>query len=133
MATYTIRDFERDFPDDEACLAWLVQLRWPDGITCKKCQKVTNHYYIEGRKSYSCQECGNHVHPTAGTIYHKSRTPLPVWFYAVYLIVSAGGEITARKLEHDLGVTYKTAWRMRKLIKERLADEDLSGIHSSSD
>ncbi len=124
MQRYTIRDFQREFPDDATCLQWLFDYRWPDGITCKKCGVVNaKHHYIASRKSFSCQECGNHVHPTAGTIYHKSSTPLTLWFYAIYLIAQTRTDISAKQLERELGVTYKTAWRMAKLIRSRL-DED---------
>lgn len=123
MEKYTIRNFMLDFPDDAACLEWLKNHRWPDGITCEKCERVTKHHLVESRKSYSCQECGNHVHPTANTIFHKSSTPLPSWFYAVYLMASTRCGISAKQLERELGVTYKTAWRMFRLIRERLSND----------
>ncbi len=123
MEKYTIRDLRREFPNDEACLEWLKNYRWPDGIFCDTCQEVTNHYLVIKRKSYSCQTCGNHVHPTADTIFHKSSTPLTLWFHAVYLMSQTRGGIAAKQVERELGVTYKTAWRMCKLIRERL-DED---------
>ncbi|MBN1680749.1 MAG: transposase [Anaerolineae bacterium] len=121
MQRYTVRDFQNDFPDDEVCIEWLKNHRWPNGIHCEQCDKVTKHYYIASRKSYSCQECGHHVHPTAGTIFHKSRTPLSLWFYAIYLMALTRGRVSAKQIERELGVTYKTAWRMAKLIREALA------------
>ena len=123
MRKYTIKDFMTDFPDDVSCLEWLKNHRWPYGITCKNCQKVTKHHLVESRKSFSCQECGNHVHPTAGTIFHKSRTPLTSWFYAIYLMSSTRCGISAKQVEREIGTTYKTAWRMCRLIRERLCDE----------
>jgi transposase-like protein len=123
MEKYTLKDFQRDFPDDKACLDWLMGYRYPDGVTCKVCGKVTKHHFVESRKSYSCQECGHHVHPTAGTIFHKSSTKLTLWFYATYLMAQTRGGISAKQLERELGVTYKTAWRMFTLIRSRL-DED---------
>ncbi len=112
MERYTIKDFRKQFPDDDACLVWLKQYLFPQGITCKVCQKITKHHKVAKRKSYSCDRCGHHVHPTAGTIYHKSSTPLTDWFYAVYLMASTRCGISAKQLERELGVTYKTAWRM---------------------
>ena len=122
LKRYTIEDFHLDFPNDNSCLNWLKDYHYPNGIYCKNCDKVTKHYLIESRKSYSCQECGNHVHPTAGTIFHKSSTSLTLWFYAIYLIGQTQGNISAKELERELGVTYKTAWRMVKLIQSRLDD-----------
>ncbi len=121
---YSLQNFLTDFPDDKACLERLRENRWPDGIPCKVCGKVTNHHYIQRRKSYSCQRCGHHVHPTAGTIFHKSSTPLTLWFYAIYLVTQERGRISARQLQRELGVTYKTAWRMVTLIRRCLDDND---------
>ena len=64
--------------------------------------------------------CGNHLHPTAGTIFHKSSTSLHLWFYAMYLMTSTRCGISAKQLERELGVTYKTAWRMAHLIRHKL-------------
>jgi transposase-like protein len=79
---------------------------------------------MASRKSYSCQVCGNHFHPTANTIYHKSSTPLTLWFYATYLMASTRCGISAKQLERELGVTYKTAWRMFKQIRSMLVEDD---------
>jgi transposase len=119
---YTIRDFEREFPDDDVCLEWLKGHLFPNGIFCKKCQRITKHHRIASRRSYSCDHCGNHVHPTAGTIYHKSSTPLRLWFYAIYLMSSTRCGIAAKQLQRELGVTYKTAWRMFRQIRAMLAE-----------
>jgi transposase len=129
MLKYPIKNFREDFPDDETCLEWLKNYLYPDGIHCEKCEKVTTHYKVKGRKSYSCQFCGHHVHPTAGTIYHKSSTPLTDWFYAVFLMASTRCGIAAKQLERELGVTYKTAWRMFHQIRSMLDESDnvLSG------
>jgi transposase-like protein len=120
MKNYTLQDFQTDFPDDKTCLDWLVNYRYPQGITCKNCGKITKHHFVESRRSYSCQECGHHVHPTAGTIFHKSATPLNLWFYAIYRMASTQCAISAKQLQRELGVTYKTAWRMVTLIRSRL-------------
>lgn len=126
---YTIQDFEKQFPNDDVCLEWLKNHLFPNGILCVKSQKITNHYKMANRKSYSCQNCGNHFHPTANTIYHKSSTSLRLWFYATYLMASTRCGISAKQLERELGVTYKTAWRMFKQIRSMLAENDttLSG------
>jgi len=123
MDRYTIQDLQRDFPNDAACLEWLKNYRWPDGIQCNGCGKITTHHLMKTRRSYSCQECGHHVHPTAGTVFHKSRTPLTLWFHAIYLMAQTRGGISAKPVEPETGVTYKTAWRMCRLIRSRL-DED---------
>src|SRR3972149_5342262 len=122
MLKYTFKNFQRDFPDEATCLDWLKQERWPNGFYCEFCQKITNHYAMTSRKSYTCEWCGNHVHPTAGTIYHKSSTPLTVWFYVAYLMAQTRGGISAKQIERETGVTYKTAWRMCKQIRVALGE-----------
>jgi transposase len=128
MQRFTIDHFNQQFPDDETCLEWLKDYLYPDGIFCPTCERVTKHHRVASRPSYSCQHCGHHVHPTADTIYHKSSTPLHKWFYAVYLMAQTRCGISAKQLERELGVTYKTAWRMFKQIRSMLQeDESLSG------
>jgi hypothetical protein len=121
---YTIRDLQRDFPDDDACLAWLKDYLYPEGIYCPVDNKITPHHKMKKRKSYSCELCGHHVHPTADTIFHKSSTPLTLWFYAVYLMASTRAGISAKQLERELGVTYKTAWRMFHQIRKMMTDDE---------
>ena len=123
MQSYTFRDFRRDFPDDDTCLDWLKSYRWPEGISCKKCGRVTKHHRVRSRPCFECDWCGTHVHPTAGTIYHKSRTPLTVWFHTIYLMAQTRGGISAMQVQRETGVTYKTAWRMCNLIRKALAED----------
>lgn len=70
------------------------------------------------RKAYCCAHCGDHLYPCAGTIFQDSRTPLQVWFYAIYLFTVSRNGVAAKELERALGVTYKTAWRMAKQIRD---------------
>ena len=129
MERYTFEKFNREFPDDAACLEYLKNSLYPDGIHCATCDKVTAHYRVASRPSYSCQFCGNHVHPTADTIFHKSSTSLRTWFYAVYLMSATRCGISAKQIERETGVTYKTAWRMFRQIRSMLNDETpLGGV-----
>jgi transposase len=123
-STYSLMDFERQYPDDAACLEKLVEWLYPDGIHCPKCQKVTKHHRDAKRPSYSCQECGHHEHPMSGTIFQDSATSLKLWFYAMYLMASTRCGISAKQLEREIGVTYKCAWRMCKQIRSMLDESD---------
>ena len=134
---YSLVEFMRDFPDDETCLTWLWNTRYnlgDDTAHCARCGEVrTFRRYTakQQRQDWTCTACGLHVHPTAGTIFHKSSTSLHLWFYAMYLMTSTRCGISAKQLERELGVTYKTAWRMFTLIRNELMtqddDEPLSG------
>lgn len=125
--TYT--EFLRRFPDSDACLEHLKQKFYPDGTECPKCHKASKFHRITGRSAYSCQYCAHHVYPTAHTIFHKSTTSLQLWFWAIYLISSSKCGISAKQLGREIGVTYKTAWRMMKQIRTLLGEDDepLSG------
>jgi transposase-like protein len=124
MQRYTIEDFNRNYPDEDSCLERLRKRHYPDGSVCEKCGRQTKYHRDAGRRSYSCQFCGYHVHPTAGTIFHKSTTSLRLWFYAIYKMASTRCGISAKQLERELGVTYKTAWRMFHQIRKMLTDDD---------
>ncbi len=123
MQKYTIRNFNQDFPDDDACLESIVQMLYPEGTVCRACNEVRPHHKLTNRKAYSCDYCGTHVYPLAGTIFEKSRTPLKSWFYAMFLMASTRCGISAKQLERELGVTYKTAWRMFKQIRTLMAED----------
>src|SRR2546430_13865719 len=125
----TFAEFLRRFPDNDACLENLKERFYPNGTPCPNCEKPSRFHRIKGRSAYSCQFCGHHVYPTAGTIFHKSSTSLQLWFWAVYLIASSKCGISAKQLGREIGVTYKTAHRMLKQIRTLLGDESgpLSG------
>jgi len=109
---YSVADFNRDFPDDGACLEHLVLLIYPDGIRCRSCGVPRKHHRLNARRALSCDYCGTHVYPLAGTLFGRSSTTLKRWFYAMYLLLSTDGELTDKELQRELGVAQKTAGRM---------------------
>ena len=122
-STMTYSRFLQLFPDNDACLEYLKAKFFADGTPCPKCGKATKFHRIKGRSAYSCQYCGHHVYPTAGTIFHKTTVSLQLWFFAIYLMSSTRCGISAKQLEREIGVTYKTAHRMFKQIRTLLSDE----------
>jgi transposase len=122
-------EFMREFPDNEVCLTYLWRTRYaPDGMhaRCPRCETkraFRRYETAQQRQSWSCTACGLHLHPTADTIFHKSSTALHLWFYAIYLITSTRCGISAKQLEREIGVGYKTAWRMFNLIRNSLMAE----------
>ena len=117
------------FPDNDACLEYLRGKFFPDGSECPGCGKQTKFFRIKSRAAYSCMYCRHQVYPTAGTIFHKSTVSLQLWFFAIYLMSSTRCGISAKQLEREIGVTYKTAHRMFKQIRTLLSDDEgqLSG------
>jgi transposase len=121
---YTIEDFNREFPNDDACLAHIANERFPGGmVNCEKCRVDRKHYRVSGRTAYACDHCGHHVYPLAGTIFEKTTTSLRLWFYAMYLMGSTRCGISAKQIQREIGVTYKTAWRMFKQIRSLLGED----------
>jgi transposase len=130
QSLYSVEEFRQEFPDDEACLEWLWRERYsPDGehAHCPKCKQERSFKRYETkqqRQSWTCTGCGHHIHPTAGTIFHKSSTSLRLWFYAMFLVSSSRCGISAKHLERELGGNYKTAWRMFNKIRNELMQQD---------
>jgi transposase-like protein len=131
---FSLVEFMRKYPDDAACLDALWREKYaPDGhhAHCSRCDRERKFHRTTTRASFTCDTCGLHVHPMKGTIFEKSTTSLQLWFYAMYLMASTRCGISAKQLERELGVTYKTAHRMMKRIRTELmtdeGDEPLSG------
>jgi len=120
---YTIAQFNKDFPDDDACLEWLRNQLYHKKIYCPICAKPTKHHRIRTKKVYGCDYCGHQISPTAGTIFEHSPTSLKLWFYAIYLMTATRCGISAKQIQRETGVTYKTAWRMFHQIRSLLRDD----------
>jgi transposase len=123
---FTINDFRTQFPNDDACLDFLKDQKYPSGLEpCKKCGVDRKHHRVTGRPAYACDYCGSMISPMAGTIFEKSSTSLCTWLYAMYLMSATRFGISAKQIQRETGVTYKTAWRMFKQIRT-LMSEDVS-------
>jgi transposase len=127
---YTVKDFNADFQTDADALEFVFKMRWPKGAKCKCGKKGARFYPIRGRKCYCCSKCGYQISPTAGTIFHKSETPLKSWLFAMFLISNSKNGVSAKELQRQLGVTYKTAWRMAHQIRKLMQGDGgiLKGI-----
>jgi len=112
---YSILDLKRDFPNDGACLDLIF-----DTLHSRKCSCGGDFKRVSGRKKYQCSKCRFQIAPTAGTIFHKSDTPLASWLHAIFIFSNAKSGISAKEMERQLGVTYKCAWRILSLIRQSL-------------
>lgn len=119
-----IRDFQKRFPDEDSCLNHLMRTRYGERLTCFKCQKEATYYRTKGRRSFTCEHCGYQVYPTAGTPFESTRTPLRDWFYVMFLFCASRNGVAAKEVQRQLGVTYKTAWRMCNLIRKYMGYVD---------
>lgn len=120
---YTKKQFEAEYPGDDACLESVFQERFGDLKYCPKCGAETKFYRVKKRQCYACMHCSYQLFPLADTIFRKTTTPLKDWFYAIYLFSVAKNGVSAKELERHLGVTYKTAWRMCREIRRLMAEE----------
>ncbi len=132
MKNTTIQQFFKKFPNDDACLTHLFNVRFAKNHECPKCKRETTWHLLKSERAFSCGNCGNHIHPCVGTIFEDSKTSLQLWFYAIYLFTTTRSGVSAKELQRQLGVTYKTAWRMGHQIRKHMSqvdgDEPLSGI-----
>ena len=119
---YTVNQFNAQFPDDAACLADIFRRRYPNGLTCERCQRENKFTPIAGRRAYSCV-CGFQVYPTAGSIFHKSTTSLKTWYLAMFYMQASKNGVAALELQRHIGVTYKCAWRMMHQIRALMSEE----------
>jgi len=121
---YTVTDFRTEFPTDDACLEYIKERRFPGGVAyCTTCKVDRKHYRVTGRTCYACHACGNHLFPLAGTIFHKSSTSLLTWFYVIKLMTSTRVGVSAKQIQRETGVTYKTAWRMMSQVRKLMAEK----------
>ena len=125
----TIRQFFKRFPTDESCLERIMEKRFGLRHTCGHCGIFDSSFHkITGEPAYACAHCGWHLHPLAGTIFQDTRTSLQLWFYAIYLFVATRHGVSAKELQRQLGVTYKTAWRMGQQIRLLMSKADTKGL-----
>ena len=121
---YTKDDLDKQFPYDVSCLDLIFKNRYGDLEACPKCGVLEpKFYHVKLRKSYACKDCGYQLNPLAGTIFHKSSTPLRKWFYAMYLFSISKNGVSALELQRHIGVSYPTAHRMEKQIRLLMADD----------
>jgi hypothetical protein len=121
---FNVREFFARYPNDDACLDHVMNVRYGMRHACEKCGVEATFHKITGRRAFSCASCGHHVYPCAGTIFEDSRTKLTLWFYAIYLFVTTRHGVSGTEVQRQLGVTYKTAWRMGQQIRTLMASAD---------
>jgi len=128
VSKFTFKEFQAEYPDDAACLAKLMEINYGGTrILCPACGVEASFHAMTKRRAFACQECGHHIYPAAGTIFHKSRTNLTKWFFAMYLMTSTRHGVAAKEVQRQLGVTYKCAWRMCHELRKLMATADYSG------
>ena len=118
-------EFQERFADEEACRAYLFACRWPEGFRCRRCGGGEVGVMHRRRLVWQCKRCGAQTSVTAGTVMHKTRTPLRLWFWAAYLVATHHPGISAVQLQRQLGIRrHETAWMLlHKLRRAMIAPE----------
>lgn len=131
QSSLTLYEFKNLFLDENACRKHLFEIRWPNGFECPKCGH-TEYYEIESRNIFQCTNCRHQTSVTAGTIFHKTRTPLQIWFWIIFLVAKDKRGVSALSISKEFPVSYPTAWTMLHKIRKAMSDRDsnyqLSGI-----
>ena len=128
----TLLNAIRHFADEDVALAFVADLRWPDGEqVCPKCGSVGEHYFLKTRRVWKCRDCRKQFSIKVGTIFEDSPISLSKWLPAVWMLVNCKNGISSYELSRALGVTQKSAWFM--LHRIRLAMKDDGGFWTKMD
>jgi transposase-like protein len=112
---------DRKFADEDAALDYIAKLKWEDDkFLCSHCFRYTNLSKLQGRKAYSCQNCGTQYYPLAGTKLENSKLDVRDWLKVVFMYTASGADISPTQIQEYVGVSYKTAWNMSRQVKSLL-------------
>ena len=116
--------FQQEFSTEEGCQNHLMSLRWPDGFVCPKCGGK-EYWLISTRRLLTCRNCRRQTSLTAGTAFHKTRTPLVKWYWLLYHMAMAKVGVSVAQVQRMLEINdYKTAWLMAHKVRKAMADRD---------
>ena len=118
------------FPDEQACVAYLEQVRWTNGFACLSCGAKGLAYRCESRPTVlRCRDCQRNTYLTAGTVMHATLTPLQVWFWAAYLVTTQTQSMSAMQFQRQLGLArYETAFQMLHKLRAAMVRPDRDRI-----
>jgi transposase-like protein len=120
----TLKQFQARFPNDDVCLDHLMRVRYGQRLLCSNCRAEGRFYRVKARRCFECEHCGYQVYPTAGTPFESTRTPLTDWFFVMFLFTASRNGVAAKEVQRQIGVTYKTAWRMCHKIRDYMGQVD---------
>jgi len=120
----SLSQFQETFPDEASCAAFLLERRWPNGFVCPRCGERRAAALKSRAHTYECLACKRQTSVIAGTAMHRSKLPLTAWFWAAHLMATHSNGMSARQLEDQLGVAYKTAWLLTQKLRRSMVDPD---------
>jgi transposase-like protein len=129
----SLSEFQEAFSDEACCAAFLFKCRWPDGFVCPACGAPRGVALNSRPRLFECLDCGRQTSITAGTVMHRSKLPLTMWFWAAHLMATHSNGMSARQLADQLGVTYKTAWLLTQKLRRSKSNPDRDPLEGESD
>jgi len=120
----SLSQFQETFPDEASCAAFLLERRWPNGFVCPRCGERRAAALKSRAHTYECLACKRQTSVIASTAMHRSKLPLTAWFWAAHLMATHSNGMSARQLEDQLGVAYKTAWLLTQKLRRSMVDPD---------
>jgi transposase-like protein len=119
----SLLEFQERYRAEEDCQTRLFELRWPAGFVCPRCEH-SQYYHLSKRGLFQCKACGYQSSLTAGTVMHGTRTPLRVWFWAIFLMANDKRGCSALALSKRLQISYWRAWTMSQKIRQAMRERD---------
>ena len=120
----SLLEFQERFCDEKACLDHLFRIRWPKGFACPRCGGA-RFSFVSSRRLYQCSTCRRQTSVTAGTVFHKTRTPIRKWFWMIFMMTRQKSGVSILRMQKLLKIGgYRTAWLMGHKIREAMVDHD---------
>ena len=128
----TYLDFQRMFPDENACIQYLEKMRWPSGFVCANCSTKGEPFRFAARpKVLKCRSCHQDSSITAGTVMHRSKINIHIWFWTAYLMATQKPGVSALELQKRLGIkSYETAFQLLHKLRAAMVRPDRDKIGS---
>jgi ribosomal protein L37AE/L43A len=120
----SVSEFMQRYGTDEQCHKALEKMKWPHGYECENCGHKS-FSYIKSRKLFQCNRCKHQTTVIRKTVFHSTNLPLTTWFLAMYFITQCKNGISSMELMKHLGVSYKTAWKMRHKLMQVMVEQDV--------
>lgn len=119
----SLLEFNQRFPSQKECIEHLFNLRWPNGFICPRCNSPQYGFH-SGRFLYQCKDCKYQASLTAGSVMHKTRTPLMVWFWTIFMVACDKRGHSALSISKELKISYWIAWTLLQKIRRAMAEQD---------
>ena len=119
----SLPEFQKLFPDEDACATWLFEMRWPDGFECPACGHKECCALKTRKWLYQCKNCRKLTSIRAGTLMQDSKLPLTTWFWAAYLVATHSNGISGLQLLKQMALgSYRTAWLLLGKLRAAMVD-----------